>query len=129
MTRRLTILAALALCLLCVPATASAQFDLENLEVTFEDKDGNPVSEAGSHPFQMATNLNVTTTTSPEGEVPAGELRNLTVEQMRGFIGNQTAVPKCTAAEFNTRSEGYPACPDESAVGYVAAEAEFEVIK
>ncbi|HST68030.1 MAG TPA: hypothetical protein VLI94_00040, partial [Solirubrobacterales bacterium] len=46
-----------------------------------------------------------------------------------GFIGNQTAVPKCTAAEFNTRSEGYPACPDESAVGYVAAEAEFEVIK
>jgi len=126
--KRLLILVGLVLCLGALPASAQAQFALEDLEVTFEDEAGNPILEAGTHPFQMSTNLKVATVSTPEGDVPAGELRNLDVSQIEGFVGSQNAAATCEPADFNNRVKGYPQCPVESAVGYVAAEAEFEVI-
>jgi hypothetical protein len=127
--KRLTALLALALCLgAALAPAASAEFDLKDLEVTFEDKDGNPTLQAGSHPYAMATNLALTTVSTPEGDVPEGEIRNLTIEQIPGLVGAQTAVPTCDQADFSNRFEGRPACPDATAVGYTAAEVEFEVI-
>jgi hypothetical protein len=108
---------------------ANAAFGLKDLDVSFENQDGTPATQAGSHPFAMVTELAVNTFTTEEGgEVPEGEVRDLTIAQIPGFVGNQTAVPTCSAADFNTRSEGRPACPDATAVGYSATEAEFEVI-
>jgi hypothetical protein len=127
--KRLILFLSLVLCLGAFSASpAAAEFALEDLEVTFEDEAGNPILEAGSHPFQMTTNLSIGTVSTPEGEVPEEEIRNLDVRQMEGFVGSQVAAPICDAADFNNRIEGYPQCPAESAVGYVAAEAEFEVI-
>jgi hypothetical protein len=104
-----------------------ADFGLKELDVTFEDESGAPTLLAGSHPFAMSTTLGVTTVETPEGEVPEGEIRNLTIEQIEGLVGSQR-VPRCTDAQFGTRELGRPACPDETAVGYAAAEVEFEVI-
>lgn len=126
---RLVRIVALTLCfgaLLATPALAA--FDLQELDVTFEEEDGTQPLQAGSHPFSMSTSLGVTTFSTVEGNVPEGELRDLTLNQVPGFVGSQTAVPTCSQADFNKRFETRPACPDDTAVGYAAVEAEFEVI-
>lgn len=107
---------------------ASAAFNLEGLDVTFENEDGSVDTQAGSHPFAMTTTVGVGTVNTPRGEVPDGEIRDLTVTQIPGFVGNQTAVPTCSMADFNNKVKGFPQCPNDSAVGYIGAEVEFEVI-
>jgi hypothetical protein len=107
---------------------ASADFGLEGLDLTFSEEDGTPTLLAGSHPFQMATSLGVSTVETPEGKVPEGELRDLTISQIEGLVGSQTAVPTCSQTEFNDRVNGRPACKDETAVGYGAMAVENEVI-
>jgi hypothetical protein len=128
----LTLLATLALCCVLAPSAPAAAFDLEGLDVSFEEEDGTPTLLSGSHPFQMTTSLGVSTETFTEGteelKVPEGEIKDLAITQITGFVGSQTAVPTCSQADFNNRSEGRPACPDETAVGYTAAEVEFEAI-
>jgi hypothetical protein len=127
---RRTILSTLVALLasLALASPASAAFGLKELDVSFENQDGTPATQAGSHPFAMTTELAVNTATTEEGDVPEGEIRDLTIAQIPGFVGNQTAVPTCSAADFNTRSQGRPACPDATAVGYSGVEAEYKVI-
>lgn len=86
---------------------ALAAFDLQELDVTFEEEDGTQPLQVGSHPFSMSTM--VTTFSTVEGNVPEGELRDLTLNQVPGFVGSQTAVPTCSQADFNKRSK--PARP------------------
>lgn len=137
--RRPTWVAALvALALLAAASPASAAFGLTELGVTFENANGTPATRAGSHPFAMTTTLGVNSVIVPggatdpdngkavDGEVPDGSLKDLTVIQMPGLVGDQTAIPRCSAAEFASRIESYPACPDDTAVGYAAVKAEFE---
>ncbi len=127
--RRLIASLAASLCMAALLAPAAqAEFGLEGLDVTFEDEAGTPTLLAGSHPFALSTTLGVSTVETSLGRVPEGEIRNLSVAQIPGLIGSQNAVPTCSAAEFNERFEGRPACADETAVGYAAAEVEFEVI-
>jgi hypothetical protein len=126
--KRLALLLALALSLCAFAAPAQAAFDLEGLDVTFEEEDGTPTLLAGSHPFQMATSLGVSTEEAGEDKIPEGEIRNLAISQIEGLVGSQTAVPTCSQADFNNRNEGRPACADETAVGYGAMEVEFEAI-
>ena len=109
-------------------ASPAAAFGLKDLDVTFTAADGSPATEAGSHPFAMTTTLAVETFETPEGTVPEGEVRDLTIGQIPGLVGSQTAVPVCSMADFANRSEGRPDCPDATAVGYSATEAEFDVI-
>jgi hypothetical protein len=126
--RRLLSSSVLALVLLCAAAATPAlgAFGFKALDVTFEEEDGTAATRAGSHPFAMTTTVGVNTATTPEGEVPEGELRNLTASQITGFVGSQTAVPTCEVADFNNRVEGRPSCPDSTAVGYAGAEVEFK---
>lgn len=127
--RRLTrgVAAALLLCL-ALAAPAAADFGLKEFDVRFTGKDGSTATQSGSHPFQMETELAVNTEFVEGGEAPEGEARDLTIGQIPGFIGSQTAVPTCSAADFNNRIEGRPQCPDATAVGYSGTEAEYKVI-
>ena len=138
--RRLAVVFGVAALLALVGSSqAFAAFGWKELDVTFNDENGNPVTQAGSHPFEMKTTLGVNTIVVPDGaidpetgdpvdgEVPDGEVKDLTVAQIPGFIGDQTAIPKCTAADFAKRFEGYAACPDASAVGIAAIKGEFSV--
>ncbi len=126
--RRFAALLFLVLCLGALSAAPAGAFGLEELDLTFEDEAGSPTLQAGTHPFAMSTGLGFTTFSTVQGEVPEGEVRNLTIEQIEGLIGSQTAVETCSESEFNNRVETRPLCPDESAVGYAAVEAEFDVI-
>ncbi len=137
MKRPSIIAALLVLVLAAAAAPANAAFGLRDLAVSFEDKDGNPVTAPGAHPFQMTTTLGVETKILPggakdpitdatvDGEVPDEELKDLQVAQMLGLVGSQAGIPRCSAAQFASRHESYPECPDETAVGYASVKAEF----
>ena len=119
--------------------SAQAQFGLKGLDVTFTPVPGHESLEAGSHPAELTTTLSLNTIVVPDGaidpeteemvdgEVPDGALRDLEVAQIPGFVGSQTAVGRCSAEQFRTRIEGYPQCPDTSAIGVAAVKGEFNV--
>ncbi len=79
-------------------------------------------TQAGAHP-DYSTSIRFATTTRTTGvdgkPLPAGIIgptqdpRNLTVSLPPGLLGNPTAVPQCTKAEFE-RELG---CPDDTQVG------------
>ncbi len=90
------------------------------------EEDGGAVdSQAGSHPFQLTTTLNLDQTVEsvPEyGVVAAAPAlpRNLSFELPPGLIGDPRAVPPCATADFLAFSKvATNACKPESAIGVV----------
>jgi len=100
---------------------ASADFGLKDVDVTFSGPAG---MQAGSHPFEMTTELNVNTVTpEPDVELPEGGVKDLTVKLPAGFVGTPDPVPYCATADFLNISNGYPSCPDAAALGFTASRA------
>jgi hypothetical protein len=93
-------------------------FGVEQYELTPEGEDGNPVTQAGTHPHQLTTTFVLHQTI--EG-FPAGLPKDLSFKIPPGLIGNPTAVAQCTTAQFLTKvATGNPfeiACPPESIIG------------
>src|SRR3954451_23503834 len=118
--------AALLGLLLLGAAPASAEFGFKDLSVEFEDSTGNPVTQAGAHPFAMTTTINMNTILDAESkEVPEGEIRDLEVRLPPGFVGDPEAVPFCPTADFNNlQNGGYNTCPDASSIGVIAVRLE-----
>ena len=101
-----------------VPAGAS--FGLEHFDVTFTNQDGSPATQAGSHPFQMTTEVAVN---KLGPKTPDGELKGLVAEQIEGLIADPAAIPRCSTGDFLTLREDRPsACPDSTAVGAIATQ-------
>jgi hypothetical protein len=119
----LTALAA-ATASLALVAPAQAAFGLNGFDVRFENEDGSPATEAGSHPFALTTTFHVNFHGEGGEATPDGEMKNLEVALPVGFAGNPTAVPTCSRADFRGISPGTgtSACPDDTAVGHVVAE-------
>jgi len=118
--RYIPVLALLAALLAFAAAPAQAEFGLTNFSVSFEDKEGNAVTQAGAHPFAMNTNFDVETKPgSKPGEVlPDGDPKSLHFEFPPGFIGSVAAVPRCNTADFlNVDDRTYNACPNATAIG------------
>jgi hypothetical protein len=127
MRRAIVVLATVALALLGAQP-ASAAFGLKELDVNFTDQSGSTASQAGSHPFAFTTTLGVNTAIEPEVEVPEGEVKDLEIGQIRGLVGSQSAMPRCSSVDFNFRVEGRASCPDATAVGFVAVRGDFNAI-
>lgn len=101
--------------------TAQADFGLEDVSVTFSDSLGAPVTQAGSHPFAMTTEINLTTRIDPDlGEVIEGNIKSLTADLPAGFVVDPTAVPRCSNADFLDFGQTGSACPDNTAIGFIA---------
>ncbi len=104
---------------------ASADFGIEFTELSFDEKDGSPVVQAGAHPFAMATTVNFDTTIDEKGfEVPDDAVKDLYTVLPEGFTGVPTATPRCTGPQFSkllSLPSGlkYPSCPISSTVGYI----------
>ncbi len=114
----------LALAALCLPASAQAEYSIEDFDVTFTGPKGETVSQAGAHPFAMTTSFRVHGEPTPEGGYLLDEpIKDLLATQMAGFAGAPTAVPSCSTADFLTEDPNYlysPSCPNSAAVGTVA---------
>ena len=111
----ITCLAALAL----APG-ARAAFGLNQFDVAFTDASGAAQSQAGVHPYEMTVAFNV----NSSGGLVEQQPRDIFTAQAPGFVGNPTAVPPCSTADFLTtahdaKGNNIPACPDSSAVGVV----------
>jgi hypothetical protein len=99
-------------------APAGASFGLKGLGFGFEEEDGSPATQAGSHPFVLTTDLETETILDPKlGEVPDGSLKDLRIEFPAGMVGNPTAVPPCSSADFAHIVNGGPSCSAASAIG------------
>ena len=111
--------------LLAAPAAAQADFGLDHFAAAFTEAGGEATTQAGSHPFQMTTELHFNAEKTAEGgELLDAAPKDILTAQPAGFAGNPTAAPRCESAGFLTEVlvNGSPApeCPDASAVGTTA---------
>ena len=82
--------------------------------------DGNPATDAGSHPQGLASYLSFPTEVRGGNFVSSGHLRDATVDFPPGTLADPAASPVlCTEAELIT--ENGPGCPPKSAVGTATA--------
>lgn len=99
MIARRALLAAL-LTLALLPAVAKADFGFKPGSVTmsFEDEEGNPVTQAGAHPY--ALKLEFALNTKEGGQTEGGAMRDLIVDLPPGLIGNPQALAACSRQDF-----------------------------
>ena len=107
--------------------------------MAFLNKDGSADTQAGSHPYEMTTNIAVNTTVlrneldadSRYGLQPDGTFKDVIVDLPSGLVGDPNATTKkCTLREMDVTGEklgesaapGFEACPVESAIGELEVE-------
>jgi hypothetical protein len=95
-------------------------FGLQAYELTPESIGGTPDVQAGSHPFQLTTTLNLNEALEEGGPKVAALGKDLSFRLPPGLIGNPTAIPECSTADFS-RSGGVTShsnlCPLNSVIG------------
>lgn len=100
-------------------------FGVEQYELTPENADGSAATQAGAHPFQLTNTLTLNSgpEIAPEGSeqphkvVPPAMVKDLRFKLPPGLVGNPTAFPQCTAAQFSPVLEGRNNCPTDTQIG------------
>jgi hypothetical protein len=87
--------------------------------------DGTPETQAGGHPYEFTTRLDLNSEIrhSPESQLIATtseDLKDAVIELPLGFIGSATAAPTCTFAQLDSVG----GCPPSSRVGHISTEPE-----
>lgn len=138
-SRRYGLLAALAAAAITLlsafgASTASAEFGIKNVDVTFTNQDGTPDTQAGSHPYAASSTFMVNyKETGPSEWEPENELKDAIFDQIAGFIGDATAIPRCSNVDFPIKKftpiggETLSSCPNNTAVGMVSTALEAPV--
>lgn len=114
--RLLLSLTAIGLAATVLAAPASADFGLKDLDVTFEEENGGPAMQAGSHPFALTIALGFHTRPDKDVafEIPDGSPRDLTIALPPGLVGNPNATGRCTTLDFLQKK-----CPLGTQVGII----------
>jgi hypothetical protein len=94
----------------------ATSFGVETYEQTIEEPGGVPATQAGSHPFQLTTTLDLNQ--DSEGQ-PVALAKDLSFQLPPGLVGNPTAHPRCSDAQFSAGT-----CPADTVVG--VADVTFE---
>jgi hypothetical protein len=100
------------------------RFGVEEYKLVPENADGTVDTQAGSHPFQLTSVINLDTQ-QPDplnGEPRATRMaKDLIADLPAGLVGNPTPLPQCTDSQFNHQipAEGHIAteCPLQTAIG------------
>jgi hypothetical protein len=106
-------------------------FGVESYEVTPEAEDGSVDTQAGSHPFQFTTQLNLNTIFVPHEVESEGKkeirnrpenpapLRNVNISLPPGLLGDTQSVPQCSDTQFAALTEnGFTnKCPADTVLG------------
>ena len=112
-------------------------FGIELLTVKVEDEHGGPATQAGSHPFQMTTTLQLNTgrfeagPSRTESSVEqAGQPRNFRFPLPAGILGVVKDVPTCSIADFYAKLsdevETANKCPDATVLGATSVKIALE---
>jgi uncharacterized repeat protein (TIGR01451 family) len=101
------------------PVTVSSEpvpFGIERYELRAENADGSPDTQAGSHPFQLTTDIAINQTAN--SAVPPAAVKDLRFNLPPGLIGNPTLFPQCPIAKFQANAtSGQDFCPDNTVIG------------
>ena len=97
---------------------APIPFGLESFRLTPEEEGGATATRAGSHPYQLTTDVTFNRA-SPESFKPPALPRNLHFKLPPGQIGNALITPQCSDADFAHVGAGGRAneCPADTAIG------------
>jgi hypothetical protein len=93
-------------------------FGFTGLGAASLDDAGGPVTQAGSHPYEMTVDLNLNTiadTPSSGSLAPAGNPKTITANLPAGVVANPNAATRCSESQLESF-----ACPDSSAVGVIS---------
>ncbi|HWY18360.1 MAG TPA: hypothetical protein VNY27_06575 [Solirubrobacteraceae bacterium] len=97
---------------------AAPAFGVETYELNPEAFGGAPDVQAGSHPFQLTSTLNLNQTLVSGGVKVVSLAKDLRFSLPPGLVGNPTAVPKCPSGEFSEVTGSFGnACPLDAAIG------------
>jgi hypothetical protein len=93
-----------------------APFGIEDYGMVAEEAGGAPDRQAGSHPFQLTTTLDLNQTAEA---MPAGAMtKDLRFDLPPGLVGNPVPFQQCTDAQFAKPVQGNAnECPPQTAVG------------
>jgi hypothetical protein len=97
---------------------AAPSFGLEEFTFIPEAEGGGVDARAGSHPYQLLTTTALDQNADPL--TPPALARNFSYRLPAGFVGNATAIPQCSEADFETDLGSSPnpdLCPADTAVG------------
>jgi hypothetical protein len=115
----------MALCGAIATSAAQAAVDISSFNVAAIREGGSTVTQAGSHPWELQTEV------AFAGVGAEGGLRDLHIALPPGLIENSDALQKCTDAQFSLdRVSPYEAsasgesCPDRSQVGTITVQSE-----
>jgi hypothetical protein len=111
---------------------APTPFDVKDFEVMAENEGGSPDTQAGSHPFQLTTALNInesyiknpsglTGIRFPKVASAVAETKDLVVRLPPGLVGNATSLPQCSEADFSNENGFANTCPAATAIGVASA--------
>jgi hypothetical protein len=112
---------------------AGSSFGVKGFEVLFLNRDGTPDTQAGSHPYEMVTNIAfnmraerlLATWDSLYRPRPAGNVEDIIVDTPPGLVGDPNATEtKCTLMELEHHvfSGETALCPPGSVVGRLQSE-------
>jgi hypothetical protein len=107
-----------------------APFGFEHFSAQPEEEGGAPAIQAGEHPFQLTTTIVPNSTglsgiTHGEARVEQAALpRNLRFPLPPGLVGNASAMPQCSMADFleGARAANLIRCSPESAIGVASVD-------
>ena len=104
-------------------------FGVETYELTPEGEGGSRDSQAGSHPFQLTTTLDLNQTLASysalneKGIYPSSPAlpRSLHFRLPPGLVGDVSAAPQCSKVDFTTalQEDTVNLCPPDTAIGVV----------
>jgi hypothetical protein len=95
-------------------------FDFKLVEFDGEvlDELGDPVTQAGAHPYSAATRFSFFSARDEKGfDYVIDELKDASVRLPAGLVGNPQAYPTCTQEQLTSGQN--PECPPESQLGTV----------
>ena len=86
--------------------------------------DGSPATQAGSHPWELATSFAFTRETDSRTgtEVATASVKDTVVDLPAGAIGNPTGVPQCRQQDLDFPQSS---CPTNTQVGYAEVDVDF----
>ena len=100
-------------------SAGTTPFGVEAFEMAPEGVGGVPDTQAGSHPFQFTTTLDLNQDFESDDAVTAGGLaKDLRFYLPAGMIGNPNAVPQCPIGDFaSIPGRARNSCPPDTVVG------------
>ncbi|HTA14548.1 MAG TPA: hypothetical protein VK781_06790 [Solirubrobacteraceae bacterium] len=105
---------------------APVTFNVQKYEMNAEEEGGALDTQAGSHPFQLTTDLSLN---QESDALRAPEMvKDLNFRLPPGLIGNPTQFPQCTDSQFEKGMNGSNECPPDTVVGVASVKAAAEAL-